>query len=199
MKNKAMKYLYAILLTLVVLSTSGCVGLVAGAATTGVLVATDPRSSQQIWTDESIEFEIAGMNNKAPYAGNVRIASSSYNGVVVLMGQANTEQLNEDFEAKVRKLKGVKSVHSEVQIMQPLDLAGVSNDSWITTKVKSALLTSNDLNGLKIKVITENGEVFLLGYVNHKQADIATQIARNISGVKRVVQAFQYNDKNATS
>ncbi|MCL9781484.1 BON domain-containing protein [Vibrio sp. S4M6] len=194
-----MKYLYAILLTLVVLSTSGCVGLVAGAATTGVLVATDPRSSQQIWTDESIEFEIAGMNNKAPYAGNVRIASSSYNGVVVLMGQANTEQLNEDFEAKVRKLKGVKSVHSEVQIMQPLDLAGVSNDSWITTKVKSALLTSNDLNGLKIKVITENGEVFLLGYVNHKQADIATQIARNISGVKRVVQAFQYNDKNATS
>lgn len=186
-------------MSMVILSTSGCVGIVAGAAATGVAVATDPRSSQQIWTDENIEFEVAGINNKAPYNGNIRIAASSYNGVVVLMGQAKTEQLNQSFEDRVRKLKGVKSVHSEVQIMAPLDLAGVSNDSWITTKVKSALLTSNDLNGLKIKVITENSEVFLLGYVNHKQAEIATNIARNISGVKRVVQAFQYNDQTNTS
>ncbi|CAH0541316.1 BON domain-containing protein [Vibrio marisflavi] len=197
-----MKYLYAIFMSMVILSTSGCVGIIAGAAATGVVVATDPRSSQQIWTDENVEFEVAGINNKAPYSGNVRIAASSYNGVVVLMGQARSEQLNQSFEEKVRKLKGVKSVHSEVQIMPPLALSAVSNDSWITTKVKSALLTSNDLNGLKIKVITENGEVFLLGYVNHKQAEIATQIARNISGVKRVVQAFQYNDQasaNSTS
>ncbi|MGF1741261.1 BON domain-containing protein [Vibrio profundum] len=190
-----MKYLYAAFISLMILTTSGCVGLLAAGAATTAVVVTDPRSADQIWADKNIELEVAGINNKAPYSGQARITATSYNGIVVLIGQANTEQISHAFDEKVRKLKGVKAVHNEIRIMPPLDVGKISNDTWITTKVKSALLTSHKLNGLDIKVITEDKETFLFGYVTPQQANVATNITRNISGVKRVVQAFQYNDK----
>lgn len=64
----------------------------------------------------------------------------------------------------------------------------------ITTKVKSALLTDSELNGVKVKVITEDSEVFLFGYVTAEQANRATDIARNISGVKQVIKGFLYGE-----
>jgi osmotically-inducible protein OsmY len=107
------------------------------------------------------------------------------------MGQANTEQLSRELQSRVRDVKGVKEVHNQIRIKQPLSLGEVSNDSWITTKVKSSLLANAELNGVKIKVITEDKEVFLLGYVSQEHADIAVEVARNISGVKQVIRAFQ--------
>ncbi len=170
---------------------SGCAGLfVAGAATTASIVI-DPRTTQEIWNDNNIEFEIAGIGNKAPFKSNARVSASSHTGTVVLMGQANTEQLSRELQSRVRDVKGVKEVHNQIRIKQPLSLGEVSNDSWITTKVKSSLLANAELNGVKIKVITEDKEVFLLGYVSQEHADIAVEVARNISGVKQVIRAFQ--------
>jgi osmotically-inducible protein OsmY len=79
-------------------------------------------------------------------------------------------------------------------VKAPLGVPEISNDSWITTKVKSALLAESELNGVKVKVITEDKEVFLFGYVTEAQAKKATEIARNISGVKQVIRAFEYGN-----
>ena len=189
-----MNFIKALLIGSLAISTTGCVGLfVAGAATT-VNVVTDNRTTKQIWNDNNIAFEVAGITNKDPYRGNVRISASAYNGVVVLMGQANTEQVLSQLEEQARKAPGVNQIHNQVRIKQPLSLGEISHDSWITTKVKSALLTNEALSTVKIKVITEDREVFLLGYVSRENADTAAEIARNISGVKQVIKAFQYGD-----
>lgn len=187
----------ALLLSLFILSTTGCAGLfVAGAATTASIVI-DPRTTQEIWNDNNIEFEVAGIGNKAPFRGNARVTASSYDGTVVLVGQANTEALKRDLESQTRKIKGVKNVHNQLRVKQPLSMGEISHDSWITTKVKSALLANSDLSGVKIKVITEDREVFLLGYVSQQHADIATDVARNISGVKQVVRAFHSGESES--
>ncbi|KJY82223.1 hemolysin [Vibrio galatheae] len=185
-----MKIVKGIVLSLCALSLTGCAGLfVAGAATTASIVI-DPRTTQEIWNDNSIELEVAGIANKAPFYGNARVSASSYNGTVVLIGQASTEQLKRDVESRVRDIKGVDQVHNQLRVKPPLSVGQISQDSWITTKVKSALLANSELSSIKIKVITEDREVFLLGYVSQQHADIATDIARNISGVKQVVRAF---------
>ncbi|GMQ45497.1 BON domain-containing protein [Vibrio sp. 10N] len=184
-------------MTLVLASVllSGCAGLfVAGAATTVSLV-TDTRTTKEIWNDSALESEVAGMGNKAPYVGNVRVVASSQRGTVVLMGQANTEALRSQLESQVKGLNGVQIVYNQVRIKQPLTFTQISNDSWLTTKVKSALLTDERLNGVKVKVITEDREVFLLGYVSKEHADVATEIARNVSGVKQVIRAFQFSEQ----
>ncbi len=173
---------------------SGCAGvLVAGAATTANIV-TDPRTTQEIWDDNNIELQIAGIANKVPFAEKTRITASAYNGSVVLIGQASDQALLDEFEQKAAQVKGVKKVYNEVKVKAPISLGEISHDSWITTKVKSSLLAKSELSGIKIKVITEDSEVFLLGYVSHQHADMAADIARNISGVKRVVKAFQYGN-----
>ncbi|TFH90523.1 MULTISPECIES: BON domain-containing protein [Vibrio] len=187
----------ALLLSLFILSTTGCAGLfVAGAATTASIVI-DPRTTQEIWNDNNIEFEVAGIGNKAPFRGNARVTASSYDGTVILVGQANTEALKRDLESQTRKIKGVNNVHNQLRVKQPLSMGEISHDSWITTKVKSALLANSDLSGVKIKVITEDREVFLLGYVSQQHADIATDVARNISGVKQVVRAFHSGESES--
>ena len=185
-----MKMYKGLLLSFFALSLTGCAGLfVAGAATTASIVI-DPRTTQEIWDDNNIEFEIAGIGNKAPFRGNARITASSYNGSVVLMGQANTEQLKREIESRARDIKGVENIYNQLRVKAPLSVGEISHDSWITTKVKSALIANSELSGTKIKVITEDKEVFLLGYVSDEHAEIAVDIARNTSGVKQVVKAF---------
>lgn len=192
-----MKSLKTIIFVLIIsLSLTGCAGLfIAGAATTAAIVI-DPRTTQEIWNDNNIEFEVAGIANKEPVRGNARVTASSYEGTVVLMGQANDAALSEQIEQKAREVKGVKTVYNQIRIKAPLSAGEVSHDSWITTKVKSAILTDSELSGIKIKVITEDKEVFLLGYVSPQHADKATDIARNISGVKQVIRAFQIAKSN---
>jgi osmotically-inducible protein OsmY len=173
---------------------SGCAGLfIAGAATTANIV-TDTRSTKQIWQDNNIEFEVAAIGNKAPFKGKVRVVASSYNGTVVLMGQAPTQEWNNELERRAREVEGVKNVHNQIKLKEPLTVTQISNDSWITTKVKSSLLTDSELNGIKVKVITEDSEVFLFGYVTPAQGERAIEIARNISGVKQVIKGFQYGE-----
>ncbi|MEF1200363.1 BON domain-containing protein [Vibrio owensii] len=177
------------------LSMSGCAGLfIAGAATTANLV-TDTRTTKEIWQDNNIEFEVAAIGNKAPFKGKARVVASSYNGTVVLMGQAPTQELINEFESKAREVNGVRNIHNQIKQKEPLSVTQISNDSWITTKVKSALLTDSELNGVKVKVITEDSDVFLFGYVTPEQSERATEIARNISGVKQVIKGFQYGDE----
>ncbi|WP_114767188.1 BON domain-containing protein [Vibrio rhodolitus] len=189
-----MKFVKALFVSLVLLSSTGCAGLfVAGAATT-VNIVTDTRTTKEIWNDNNIEFEVAGLTNKAPYRGQLRVSASSYQGTVVLMGQASNQQLLNEFEQQARKVPGLEQVHNQVRIKQPLSIGEVSHDSWITTKVKSALVTDKQLSSTKIKVITEDREVFLFGYVSREHADQAAEIARNISGVKQVIKAFQYGE-----
>lgn len=182
-----------------VLSLSGCAGLfIAGAATTATIV-TDTRTTKQIWQDNNIEFEVAAIGNKQPFKGNTRVFASSYNGTVVLMGQAPTQALINDLGNRTRQLPGVKVIHNQMKAKEPLSVSQISNDSWITTKVKSALLTDDQLNGVKVKVITEDSEVFLFGYVTREQGERATDIARNVSGVKQVIKGFQYGEMESVN
>lgn len=189
-----MKTLRLFAVVAMLMTLSGCAGLfIAGAATT-VNIATDPRTTQEIWRDSNLQLEITGLSNKAPYQNQMRITANSYRGTVILIGQSRTAELLEQFIAQVQQIKGVKELHNQVNIKAPLSLGEVSNDSWITTKVKSALLAKSELNGVKVSVITEDREVYILGYVSREHANIATEVARNISGVKQVIRAFQYAD-----
>ncbi|MDP5254532.1 MULTISPECIES: BON domain-containing protein [unclassified Vibrio] len=188
------RFLAAVLLSL---HLTGCAGIfLAGAATT-VNVVTDKRTTQEIWQDKNLELDIVAIGNKAPYNYKVRLVAASYQGNVVLLGQAPTQAIKQEIGTKVRELSGVKNLNNELKIQEPLPLSGISEDTWITTKIKSQLLTNSDLNGVKIRVITEDNEVYLFGYVTEQQAQIATDIARNVSGVNKVVRAFQYGQAEA--
>ncbi|PWI34676.1 hemolysin [Vibrio albus] len=171
---------------------TGCAGaFIAGAAATANVV-TDSRSSKEILDDNMIELEVTGLGNKAPFNTQARVTASSYGGDVLLIGQAVNQPIKSTLTQQVFKIDGVKSVNNQLQVRDLPTMSDISHDVWITTKVKSNLLTKKELQGVKIKVYTELGQVYLLGLVTREQADVAINIARNISGVKQVIKGFRY-------
>ncbi len=150
----------------------------------------DPRNNHQKWLDNTIEFEAGAWNNKPPFKGEVRVSTSAYNGKVVLMGQAKTTESRQLFEEKVASISHVKQVHNQVRVKPLLTLPEQNMDTWITTKVRSSIAEKLGLKGNRIKVITEDREVFLLGFVDKATADSATEIAREIKDVKQVIRGF---------
>ncbi|WP_333909648.1 BON domain-containing protein [Vibrio sp. SCSIO 43137] len=186
------KHLTLLLVALLSLTTTGCVGVFVAGAATAVYVVTDPRSSGEILQDQNTSLDINALGNKAPFKSNVRVTASTFRGNVLLMGQAVNASYRDSLEAEVRKMKGVNLVYNQMRVKPLLTLGEVSHDTWITTKIKSAFIAEPDLRDIKISVYTEDGEVFLVGAISQQQAEKAVDVARNVSGVKKVIKAFYH-------
>ncbi|WKE66071.1 division/outer membrane stress-associated lipid-binding lipoprotein [Gallaecimonas kandeliae] len=170
----------------------GCaVALVAGAAGTAS-VANDRRTVGAYIDDESIELKITGIISSDPeLRSNTHVSVVSMNGEVLLVGQAPGEALRTRIVSQAQKVPGVSKVNNQIRLMTPTRLSTRTHDTWLTSVVKGKLIAS-DLDSSAVKVVTENAEVFLMGLVSHQEGDSAANIARNVSGVTRVVKVFQY-------
>ncbi len=180
-------------LVLATFMIQGCVGaFLAGATVGGVAVyATRGHKNQQTDHDISLSAE-KSINNVPALKNKSRIVISTYDGVVLLTGQTPTQADHDQAVKIVRSTKGVKRVYDELSIAQPISMGTQSKDSWITTKTKSDLLAAKGLDSSQIRVITENSVVYLMGSTTPKQAQIASNTARQVSGVSKVVTLFEY-------
>ena len=183
-----------ILVTALVTSTlmlQGCVAAVIGVgAGATAKVATDPRTTGTQVDDTTLNTR---MNNKlsenGPFFIGSRISSSTYNGNIILTGQANAEQI-EKAERLAYDVVGVKKVYNQIRTGEPVGAGTIANDMWITTKVKSQLTLNSKTKARNIKVVTENGEVFLIGIVSSEEGQEAATVASKVAGVKKVVTLF---------
>ena len=171
---------------------SGCAPLIVGtAALGGTAVALDRRHTDVQLADERIEWTASGrIGDKLKKQANISV--TSYNKQVLLTGEATSEALKQEAESITAAVSEVKSVVNEVQVAAPSSLGSRTNDSYLTSVVKTRFVGDQKFNPLHVKVVTESGVVYLMGLVTRKEADDATHIARHVSGVKRVVRIFEY-------
>jgi osmotically-inducible protein OsmY len=188
--NKLFK-LSAILLILSILQ--GCAAVAVVALTTGASMATDRRSIGNQIDDQNIELEAYNeITKNESLTDNSNLHVISVNGSVLIIGQTLNTTLRDQAIKIVHNINSVVRVHNQIRIGNLTSITTQTNDVWLTSKVKSALFASDNVNGNTIKVITENSEVFLMGLVTQKEANAAINITRNISGVNRVFKAFEY-------
>ena len=182
------------LLSLVPLLQSCATVIVAGAAT-GAVVATDRRTVGSMADDEAVELKAsAGISADNQLKGQVHINVTSMNGIVLLSGEAVSAEARDRALSQVRTIPSIRRIHNEVRIA-PLSTFGErSLDSWYTTKVKSRLLFTRDLDSNRIKVVTENTTVYLLGLVTQREGDIAANSTAQVSGIGGVVKLFEFID-----
>lgn len=172
----------------------GCVtAAVIGVVGSGVSVVNDNRTLSNQLDDTKIEFAAHTALNDAPgITDNTNLQVVSVNHKVLVVGQAPNEHLRDLAITTLNTLVGVEQIFDQIRISNVTSFATTSNDMWLTSKVKTALFSSNNLMATRIKVVTENGEVFLMGLVNKNQANKAAEVARNIGGVNRVFKMFEY-------
>jgi len=180
-------------LLLIISFLQGCAVATVVAITAGASMATDRRSIGNQIDDQSIEVEAYNeLTKNKSLNDNTNLHIISVNGSVLMIGQAPTAHLRDQATKIVNEIKGVVRIHNQIRIGNLTSVTTQTNDVWLTSKVKTALFSSDEVNGNNIKVITENAEVFLMGIVSKKEADAAVNVTRNISGVNRVFKAFEY-------
>ncbi len=177
-----MKALSPIAVLISALLLQGCVAAaVVGTAAVGTKAATDPRSVGTQVDDGTLEVRVnSALSKDEQIKKEARINVTAYQGKVPRAKQI------------AMGVDGANEVYNEIRQGQPIGLGEASNDTWITTKVRSQLLTSDLVKSSNVKVTTENGEVFLMGLVTEREAKAAADIASRVSGVKRVTTAFTF-------
>jgi len=122
------------------------------------------------------------------------ISVTSYNLSLLLTGQAETSEVADRFADLVSQLPKVRQVFNEIEIGPNISFTRETEDAYLTSRVKLAL-QDVDIPGfdmMRVKVVTENATVYLMGLVTPEEADAAAEKARRVPGVVRVVKIFEH-------
>jgi osmotically-inducible protein OsmY len=184
------KLIAALLLGATLPALQGCFPIVAAGVGTGVMVTLDRRSLGTQTEDESIEWKAGSrVGDKLRNRGHFNF--TSFNRKVLISGEVVSAESRAEAEGIVAQIPNVRGVYNELLIGPSSSMADRSNDSFITSKVKSRSVDSGKFNPLHVKVVTEAGSVFLLGMLTQAEADEAIQVARTTSGVRKVIPLFE--------
>ena len=168
-------------------------GAVGAAGVAGVATATDRRSAGTVVDDEIIELKaLAALRRNKDIGPSSHINATSYNGILLLTGETPSEDLRRRITKLVENMDKVRRVHNELSVAAPSSMLTRSSDAVGTARIKTALGRHSFEIAARTKVVTENGVVYLMGVVRRSEGDVATNIARKIGGVQRVVKLFEY-------
>ncbi|OGT26904.1 MAG: hypothetical protein A3I77_01960 [Gammaproteobacteria bacterium RIFCSPLOWO2_02_FULL_42_14] len=176
-----------------VLFISSCVpaALVVG-ATVGGAVIYDRRSVETMVEDRDAAQIASNRIAASPQLQkDAHIVIATFNHVLLLVGQTRTEEQRETAYQLVSNVRNISHVYNEITITNPSSVWRRSHDAWITTKVKTEMMAKQGLHSTQIKVVTEEGVVYLMGVLTPQQASLAVSVARRVDGVRKVVKVFE--------
>jgi osmotically-inducible protein OsmY len=170
--------------------TVGCVPILLGAAAGTAMVATDRRSSGTQVDDQTIELR--GVARARDAAGaNAHINVTSYNRMALITGEVSGEADRAAVAKAVAGVDNVRSVVNELVVAPSSTLGERTADSVLTGRVKASFVEAVDVPAAAFKVVTERGVVYLMGRVTEGEAARATERARSVTNVKKVVRLME--------
>lgn len=170
---------------------AGCVpAVIATGATVGVMSAQDRRSTGVQTDDEGIEWK-AVQSVPERYAAASHLNFTSFNQRLLITGEVPSEEARSAIGQQAAQVLGVKEVLNETAVGPASSLSARSNDAYITSKVKARLVDEKNISATHVKVVTENGIVYLMGIVNERESKVAVAVARTTEGVRKVVNVME--------
>jgi osmotically-inducible protein OsmY len=171
-----------------------CAPIAVGAAAGGAIIMADDRRTTGIYIeDENIEWKALRVINDTVPAAHAN--ATSYNRKVLLTGEAPSDADKKKIADAVSRIASVREVTNEMQVAGNSSLASRGSDGLITSNVKARMVNNGKFSPNHVKVLTEQGVVYLMGLVTESEGNAAAEIARTTSGVTRVVKVFEYIGK----
>jgi osmotically-inducible protein OsmY len=167
------------------------VGAVATVAGVGTAVATDPRTSGTVVNDNTIVAKLSSKLSSSNYP-NANIYVSCYNGVVLLTGEIKNKKDLDSVLFDTKSTPGVKQIYNYLDIRLPHSFTTSTSDSYITTEIKTKLISYDDIHSNNIKVVTTNSVVYLLGVVSKPEGQHISSVVASVNGVTKVITLFEY-------
>lgn len=169
---------------------AGCVGAAVVGVGAGALIYSDRRQADTILTDEGIEIRAANRIGEK-FKDRVNVNVTSYNRTVLLTGQVPDAAVKAEIEAVAASVANVKRLQNELIVGPVSSLTSRAKDAYITSNVKARFIDAQQFSANQVKVVTENGMVYLLGLVTQREADAAVQVARTSADVQKVIRVFE--------
>lgn len=171
---------------------AGCAPpMIAMGAAHVTMIAVDRRSTGAQLDDTTIEFKVES-DAGTRWGTDIHLSATSYNGNVLLSGEAPTPEIRASIVQYTKATDRVKNVYDELVVGPAADIGARSNDAYITSKVKARMIESESVKSIYVKVVTDRSVVYLMGIVSREQGDAAAQVAATTEGVARVVKLFEY-------
>jgi len=175
------------------LTLGGCASIISATSEEPIAEDTGSRTWGSYVEDEVIENKaLVNISKGSEELRNANIAVTSYNGVVLLTGQVPSDASRQEAENIANQVRKVRKIHNELTVSGPVSTIVKSNDIYLTSRIKVELLANEQVEGGRIKVVTENGVVYMMGLVSSSEADAAVNIVRSVSGVQKIVKVFEY-------
>jgi len=186
-----MKRIIAVICLSCSLQSCFVAGAAAGAA--AVAMVYDHRTIANTLDDTKIANKIvANLKTNKSFWQDSHIEVTTFNHIVLLTGQTPKPEWRQSAGDIAKSVDGVDKVYNQITVEGPTSSLTRTSDAWISAKIRTQMLAAQDLKSSSIKVVTENGTVYLMGIVSQSQADIAVDIARKVTGVLRVIKIFSY-------
>ncbi|CAH2813355.1 MAG: Uncharacterized protein YraP [Candidatus Burkholderia crenata] len=183
--------LLASLLSGVALTLQGCPLVVIGAMGGGTLVATDRRTLGAQTEDREIQVKAKSrIGESLPDQAHVSV--TVFNRRVLLTGEVPADQWKQKAEEVVRGINNLNSIVNELAVQGASSLSSRTNDAYLESRVKGALVGEKDLRANYYKVVCERGTVYLMGLVTREEGNAGANVAAQVPGVAQVVKVFQY-------
>jgi osmotically-inducible protein OsmY len=182
----------AILCAALLTSLTGCgVEMVVGGAVMGAVAASDRRTLGAQTDDKTITVK-AELRVPKIAGDDAHVNIASFNRKVLLTGEVRDDAARAKVENEVRSIDGVHTIANELEVSGPSSYTTRSSDALITTKVKASLVDMKTISASSFKVVTERGNVYLMGRVTQREGQVAADVARGVSGVMSVIKLFEY-------
>ncbi|CBL44241.1 Transport-associated protein [gamma proteobacterium HdN1] len=151
------------------------------------------RTVGMVVEDTNIETKVSGNLLKVdPRFRENPIQVTSYNGIVLLTGRVPDQETSDRAASIAKRMRGVRGVHNMLEVAPPIRWQNETNDNWILSKVKAVLYSTLDFPASRVKVVTENGTVYLMGLVTESEGEDTVNLIRNVKGIQRIVKIFEY-------
>jgi osmotically-inducible protein OsmY len=169
----------------------GCIEMTLVGAGMAVATVEDRRTTGTQLEDRGIELRAANRIDDR-FGERVHVNVTSFNRYALLTGEVPDEPTRTEAETLTRGVPNVLGVSNDLQVAGKSSTTSRSNDTLITSKVKTRFADANRFNIFHVKVVTEAAVVYLLGIVTEEEAAAAVEIARTTAGVRKVVKMFEY-------
>lgn len=174
---------------------NGCASIVSATREGPIEEEQGSRTFGNYVEDEMIETKVlVNLSKGSTTLAQSHVNVTSFNGQVLLSGQVPDQNVSREAETVAGQVREVRKIHNELEIAGPTSAIVRTNDVYLTSRVKLQLLTDSKVPGSRIKVVTENGVVFLMGLVSRNEADTAVAVVRSVTGVRKIVKVFEYID-----
>lgn len=161
---------------------------IVGVVAAGAIVLADRRSITTYSKDAWIDVQAATPLAEIGPTSTTHIIANAFNSRVLLTGEVASDTDKQKATDVVKAISGVKGVDNQLVVGPISNFESRNNDALITSKVKSRLLNDHPELANAMKIITENGVVYVFGMLTQSELERGIEIARTTSGVKRVVK-----------